>query len=271
MSAGSAPTATARPVTACLIVIGNEVLSGRTRDANIQMLGTGLAALGVRLQEARVIIDDVTIIADTVNALRARYDYVFTTGGIGPTHDDMTAAAIARAFGTDLERNPEAVRRLQSHYGGGDLNAARLKMADIPRGAVLIDNPVSQAPGFRLGNVFVLAGVPRIAAAMFDTIKHSLAGGPPVVSRALAAWLREGDLAEPLTAIQDAFADVDLGSYPFVRDDRLGVSIVARGIDPQRVAAATDAVAAAMVALGSPPHAEDPSGGTSFDGDDATP
>jgi molybdenum cofactor synthesis domain-containing protein len=249
-----------RPVIACVIVIGNEVLSGRTRDANIQMLGSGLAAMGVRLTEARVIVDDVAVIVETVNELRARYDYVFTTGGIGPTHDDMTSEAIAKAFGTVLERNADAVARLQNHYGTGELNAARLKMADIPRGAALIDNPVSQAPGFRIGNVFVLAGVPRIAEAMFDSIKHSLAGGPPVVSRAVAAYVREGDLAEPLAAIQNTFEDLDLGSYPFVRNGRLGVSIVARGTDTARVAAAIAEVMAAMRALGAEPEAEDPSG-----------
>lgn len=249
-----------RAVRACVIVIGNEVLSGRTRDANIQMLGAGLAEVGVRLGEARVIADDIPVIVDTVNELRARYDYVFTTGGIGPTHDDMTAQAIATAFGTTLERNAEAVARLQSHYGDGDLNAARLKMADIPRGAALIDNPVSQAPGFRIGNVFVLAGVPRIAQAMFDGVKHGLAGGPPVLSKATAAYVREGDLAEPLAAVQGDFPDLDLGSYPFVRGGRLGVSIVARGTDAARVAAAIAAVEAAMRALGAEPEAEDPVG-----------
>lgn len=251
---------TPRDVTACVVVIGNEVLSGRTRDANTQMLGQGLGEVGVRLCEVRIIPDDVTLIAGVVNEVRARYDYVFTTGGIGPTHDDMTAEAICLAFGTALERNPEAVRRLESHYGSGDLNAARLKMADIPRGAALIDNPVSQAPGFRLGNVFVLAGVPRIAQAMFDTIKHSLSGGAPVVSRALSAWLREGDLAESLAAVQAAHPAVDLGSYPFLRDGRLGVSVVARGSDPAAVETASAAVGAAMAALGSPPLAEDPAG-----------
>lgn len=250
-----------RDITACVIVIGNEVLSGRTRDANIQMLGAGLAEVGVRLKEARVIADDVAVIVETVNELRARHDYVFTTGGIGPTHDDVTAQAIAAAFGTTVERHAEAVARLQSHYGTGELNAARLKMADIPRGAVLIDNPVSQAPGFRIGNVFVLAGVPRIAQAMFDGIRHGLAGGPPVLSRATAAYVREGDLAEPLAAIQGDFADIDLGSYPFVRGGRLGVSIVGRGTDPGRVAAAITAVEAAMRALGAEPEAEDPVGG----------
>lgn len=256
----------ARDVTACVIVIGNEVLSGRTRDANVQMIGSGLAALGVRLREARVVADDPDAIIEAVNACRARYDYVFTTGGIGPTHDDITADCIARAFGTEIERNAEAVRRLENHYGHDDLNAARLKMADIPRGATLIDNPVSQAPGFRLDNVFVLAGVPRIAQAMFDGVKHDLKGGRPVLSRSVAGYLREGDLAEPLGTIQAAFPEVDLGSYPFVRENRIGVSIVARGVDQARVEAAAAAVAQAMRDLGVTPEAEDPngSGGTGF-------
>lgn len=253
-----------RDVTACVIVIGNEVLSGRTRDANVQMIGGGLAALGVRLREARVVADDVDAIVEAVNACRARYDYVFTTGGIGPTHDDITADSIAQAFGTEVERNPEAVRRLENHYGHGDLNAARLKMADIPRGAALIDNPVSQAPGFRIGNVFVLAGVPRIAQAMFDSVKHDLKGGRPVLSRSVAGYLREGDMAEPLNAIQAAYGDVDLGSYPFVRNNQIGVSIVARGVDKARVAAAAEAVAQAMRDLGVTPEADDPSGATAF-------
>lgn len=245
-----------RDITACILVIGNEVLSGRTRDSNIQMLGTGLAAMGIRLREARVIVDDVSIIAETVNQMRACHDYVFTTGGIGPTHDDMTAEAMGVAFGVPVERNAEAARRLEQHYGT-DLTPARLKMATIPRGAALIDNPVSQAPGFRLENVFVLAGVPRIAAAMFDGLRHSLTGGRPVVSQALTAWIREGDLAEPLAAIQAAFPDVELGSYPFIRNTRFGTTIIGRGTDSPRIAAALDAVGTAVRALGVEPEAGD--------------
>lgn len=249
-----------RDVTACVIVIGNEVLSGRTRDANVQMLGGGLAAVGVRLREVRIVPDDAPVIIETVNECRARFDYVFTTGGIGPTHDDITAECIAEAFGLELEQNAEAVRRLRDHYGVGDLNEARLRMARVPRGAVLIDNPVSQAPGFRVGNVFVLAGVPRIAQAMFDGVKGSLAGGLPVVSRSVAAYLKEGDLAAPLAAVQDAFPAVELGSYPFVRNDRLGVSIVGRGTDPAVVDQAVAAVAEAMRGLGVEPEAVEPTG-----------
>jgi molybdenum cofactor synthesis domain-containing protein len=254
------PTPTPSLVTACVIVIGNEVLSGRTKDANIQMLGTGLAALGVVLREARVIADDEAAIIETVNHCRARYDYVFTTGGIGPTHDDITTTSIAKCFSLAVERNAEAVARLQSHYGAEPLNEARLKMADIPLGARLIDNPVSQAPGFCLENVFVLAGVPRIAQAMFDGIKHSLRGGDPVLSRSLAAFMREGDLATPLADIQQQFPTVELGSYPFVREGRLGVSICGRSTDQNRLSLALDAVATAMRQLGVEPESADPTG-----------
>jgi molybdenum cofactor synthesis domain-containing protein len=250
-------TARSRDVTACVIVIGNEILSGRTADANVRMIGGGLAAVGVHLREARVVADDPDAIIEAINACRSRFDYVFTTGGIGPTHDDITAACVARAFGTEVERDAEAVRRLRTHYGEGDLNAARLKMADIPRGATLIDNPVSQAPGFRIGNVFVLAGVPRIAQAMFDTVKHGLKGGRPVLSRSVVGYLGESDLAASLSAIQDRFADVELGSYPFVRNNRIGVSIVARGVERGRVDAACAAVAEAMRALGASPEDEE--------------
>lgn len=246
--------------TAAVLVIGDEILSGRTQDKNVSQIATWLDVQGIRLREVRIVPDVEEEIVEALNAIRARYDYVFTTGGIGPTHDDLTSEAIAKAFNTVLERNPEAEARLQNHYGSGELNAARLKMADIPRGAALIDNPVSQAPGFRLGNVFVLAGVPRIAQAMFDSIKHGLTGGAPVLSRAVAAYVREGDLAAPLAALQETFADLDLGSYPFVRDGRLGVSIVARGTDAARITAAIDAVATAMRALGTEPEAEDPVG-----------
>lgn len=249
-----------KDVTACIVVIGNEVLSGRTRDANIQMVGQGLAAVGIRLREARVIPDHADTIISTVNECRARYDYVFTSGGIGPTHDDITTDCIAQAFGVAVERNAEAVRRLENHYGTQELNEARLRMARIPHGATLIDNPVSQAPGFQIGNVFVLAGVPRIAQAMFDGIKHSLRGGIPMLSRSIAAYLREGDLASPLAEIQQQFPDVELGSYPFVRNGRLGVSIVGRSTDRARLDHALSTVAQAMRAAGVEPEADDPTG-----------
>ncbi len=241
------------PVTACLIVIGNEVLSGRTQDANLRFLGTRLNDLGIRLAEARVISDDEQTIVQTVNACRAAFDYVFTTGGIGPTHDDITSAAIAKAFGVALERNPEAVALLQIHYRPGDLNEARLTMADIPAGGILIHNPVSKAPGYQMENVFVLPGVPRIMQAMFEGIKERLTGGAVVHSMALAAFIPEGSLAGPLARAQNAHPTVEIGSYPFVRHGRLGVSVVVRSTGMDEMEAAAEKVRALMRAEGGEP------------------
>ncbi|CAA7611909.1 Predicted nucleotide-utilizing enzyme [Candidatus Terasakiella magnetica] len=218
-------------VNAAILVIGNEILSGRTRDANVAFLGGELAALGIPVAEVRVVQDDTAAIIAALDALRAAYTYVFTTGGIGPTHDDITAAAVAQAFGARLERNAEAVRCLKLRYKDEDLNAARLKMADIPAGATLIDNPVSQAPGFTLDNVFVMAGVPRIMQAMFDTIRGQLRGGAPQLSRSLTLVVREGDLAAGLSELQAAFPAVEIGSYPAFTEGRSLVSVVARGTD----------------------------------------
>ena len=244
-------------VTACVIVIGNEVLSGRTPDANLNYLAKGLNRIGIRLMEARVIPDDEATIVATVNQCRAAFDYVFTTGGIGPTHDDITAAAIAKAFGLKLERNEEALARLRRHYTKpGDLTEARLKMSEMPVGAQLIDNPVSTVPGFQIGNVLVLAGVPAIMQAMFDGVQHRLKTGTPMLSRTVTCGLGEGILAAGLTAIQDQFADVEIGSYPFFRMRRLGVSIVLRATDAERLAAATAAVKALMQSLGDEPAEE---------------
>ncbi|MCA1940052.1 MAG: competence/damage-inducible protein A [Caenispirillum bisanense] len=243
-------------VTAALLVIGNEVLSGRTRDANVQAFATVLGARGVRLREVRMVADDADAIVAAVNALRARYAYVFTTGGIGPTHDDITTDCVAAAFGLEVVVDPEAERRLREHYGPEGLNAARLRMARIPVGAELIDNPVSHAPGFRVENVYVMAGVPRIAAAMLDSVKHGLAGGAPVHSLAVTAYIREGDIAEGLGAVQEAFPTVEIGSYPFVRGTRIGTSIVCRSPDPAAAASAVARVSALMTALGAPPETD---------------
>ena len=214
---------------AAILVIGNEILSGRTRDANVSYLGAELAERGIVLAEVRIIRDDPAAIIAALDALRASYTYVFTSGGIGPTHDDITSAAVARAFGVALVRNAEAQRRLQERYGEGELNAARLKMAEIPVGATLIDNPISAAPGFRMGNVFVMAGVPRILQAMFEGIRHTLAEGPAFQSRSLALLVREGDIADGLSRIQDRHPGVDVGSYPTFTEGRSQVTIVARG------------------------------------------
>jgi len=250
---------TSRIVTACVLVIGNEILSGRTKDANLAWLAVELNKLGVRLMEARIIPDVEATIVATINELRAKFDYLFTTGGIGPTHDDITAASVAKAFGVPLIRNPDAVRRLQAHYANpADLNEARLRMANTPEGAELIDNPVSKAPGFRVGNVFVMAGVPVIMQAMFDGLRSGLVGGVPLQSRTVSVDLAEGVMAADLAAIQLASPDIEIGSYPYMRLGKPGAAIVLRGIDSERLAVATDAVKAMMRGLGGEPR-EDPS------------
>jgi molybdenum cofactor synthesis domain-containing protein len=255
---GDAGGMESREVTAAVLVVGNEILSGRTRDANTQWLATELGRIGIRLREARVVPDVEAEIVAALDALRMRYDYVFTTGGIGPTHDDITSACVARAFGVPLARNPEAVRSLEAHYANpADLNEARLRMANIPEGAVLIDNPVSKAPGFRIGNVHVMAGVPTIMQAMFAGLRGQLAGGPPMLSRTLNCDLPEGAMAAGLAAIQDAHGDVEIGSYPYMRLGRAGAAIVLRGTDAGRLAAATTEVRDLMIRLGGQPS-EDP-------------
>ena len=247
-------------VTACVLVIGNEILSGRTHEANLAYLGERLNALGVRLREARVIPDDHQVIADAVNEARRRFDYVFTTGGIGPTHDDITAESVARAFGVPLVRNPEAQRILESFYPPGEVNESRLRMADTPEGAALIDNPVSGAPGFRMENVFVMAGIPTVMRAMFETIVHRLSGGAPLLSRVVAAEVPEGEIAAGLKGIQDSYPDVEIGSYPYHRQGRFGARLVLRSALPERLASATDEVAALVRTLGAEPRLEESGG-----------
>jgi molybdenum cofactor synthesis domain-containing protein len=250
-----------KTVTACVLVIGNEILSGRTKDANLAWLAVELNRIGVRLTEARVIPDVEETIVATLNEVRARFDYVFTTGGIGPTHDDITAACVAKAFGVPLVRNPEAVRRLQAHYANpADLNEARLRMANAPEGATLIDNPVSKAPGFRIGNVHVMAGIPVIMQAMFDGIRHSLVGGSPMLSRTINAELAEGVMAGDLGEIQKANPAIEIGSYPYMRRGQPGAAIVLRGVEATTLAAATEAVKAMMRRLGAEPREDPPAG-----------
>lgn len=240
-------------VTAAVIIIGNEVLSGRTVDANLSFLAKALNEAGVRVREARIIPDDEAVIVSTVNACREAFDYVLTTGGIGPTHDDITSASIAKAFGVPLERNRQAMRALEQHYQPGEFNEARRKMADIPEGASLIANPVSTAPGFQIGNVFVLPGVPMIMRAMFDGIRPRLRGGEPVLSRSIAAYTTEGAIAAGLGRIQAAHGDVEIGSYPFVRSGRFGVSLVARGTSGESLDAVADEIKALIRAVGETP------------------
>ncbi|MDE1148769.1 MAG: molybdopterin-binding protein [Azospirillaceae bacterium] len=242
--------------TACLIIIGNEILSGRTQDVNLNHLAKVLAELGVRLKEARVVADDEAAIVEAVNQTRARYTYVFTTGGIGPTHDDITAACIAKAFGVPLLRNAEAVSRLAAHYAnsGRELNEARLRMANVPEGGILIDNPVSTAPGFQIGNVFVMAGVPSIMQAMLAGLTNRLVGGPVVLARTVRCLVGEGELATGLGAVQDRYPDVDIGSYPTYREGRFATSLVLRSTDAPLLAVAADAVAALVRDHGGEPE-----------------
>lgn len=237
--------------TAAVLLIGNELLSGKTQDANLQFLGTELAGLGIKLVEARVIRDEPDAIVAHLNALRTAYTYVFTTGGIGPTHDDITAECVARAFDTTLELHPEAVAALER--GGRALNDARLKMARVPRGAALIANSVSNAPGFRIENVFVLAGIPSIARAMFEAAKPELQGGAQIHSVSVDVFAREGDIAAPLEQIARDNADVEIGSYPFSRDGRYGANLVVRGTRIERIEAVMAEIVAAMHAIGGEP------------------
>ncbi len=249
--------------TACLLIIGNEVLSGRTQDANLRFIATRLGEIGIPLREVRVIPDVRATIVATVNAVRAQYDHVFTTGGIGPTHDDITSECIAEAFGVPWEPQPEAWRRLESHYARqtppGDFNAARQRMATMPRGVTLIDNVISLAPGFTMGNVHVLAGVPRIMQAMFEALAPSLKGGPPVVSAAVHAnGLMEGRIAEGLADIQARYPDLDIGSYPYYRPSGGGVAVVAKGTDADAVQRAAHDVLVFMRACGATPVMGEP-------------
>lgn len=240
--------------TAALLIIGNEILSGRTQDANLAFIANHLVNLGIRFREARVVPDEEVEIVAAINALRVRYTYVFTTGGIGPTHDDITAECIAKAFGVPLIRHPEAVRRLEAHYAGtGMLNEARLRMANTPEGAILIDNPVSTAPGFQIGNVFVMAGVPKIMQAMLTGIGDRLVGGPLVRTKSVASAIPEGTFADALRAIAADYPTVDIGSYPAFRQGKISTALVLRATDPALLEAATQTVAAMLRALGGDP------------------
>jgi len=244
--------------TACVLIIGNEILSGRTQDVNLNYIAKRLAECGVRLAEARVIPDQEAAIIDAVNACRAAYDWVFTTGGIGPTHDDITAECIAKAFGVGLEQNAEARALLERQYRerNVELNEARLRMANMPAGALLVDNPVSGAPGFQVGNVFVLAGVPSIMQAMFESAVEHIPGGVPLSSRTVVAYLPEGTLAGPLKELQGEYPDIDMGSYPFYRVGRFGSNLVLRAADEGRLEEAVNKLVACVDQLGGEPQLE---------------
>ena len=247
--------------TACLLVIGNEVLSGRTQDANIRFLAVKLGEIGIPLREVRVIPDIPATIIETVNTTRAMFDYVFTTGGIGPTHDDITSECVAAAFGVPWEPHPEAWARMERSYKPGEFNAARQRMATMPRGATLIDNALSVAPGFQIGNVYVMAGVPRVMQSMFEWLAPRLQGGPKIEQRAVyAVGLPEGVIAEGLGAIQARYPQLDLGSYPFYRPGGNGVALVAKGTDVTAAEAAIAEVTALITGFGKVPIPGEPEG-----------
>lgn len=223
--------------TAAMLVIGDEILSGRTRDANMYFLAGELTKIGIDLSEVRVVPDDATEITDAVNAMRGKYTYVFTSGGIGPTHDDITADCVAAAFGVGIDVRDDARAVLATNYANGvdDLNPARLRMARIPDGASLIDNSVSKAPGFSMENVHVMAGVPRVFIAMVGWLLPQLQHGAEVVSASVRVDLPESAIAGPLGKIALEFSDISIGSYPFEEDGKFGANLVARGTNAARV------------------------------------
>jgi molybdenum cofactor synthesis domain-containing protein len=245
--------------TAAILIIGNEILSGRTQDTNVNFLAKRLAARGIELAEVRVVPDVPHRIITAVVQLRASYSMLFTTGGIGPTHDDITSECIAAAFGVPWEIHEETFAAMEAYMGKEHFNAARQRMATMPRGAKPINNKISMAPGFTIGNVHVMAGVPKIMQAMYDALEPTLPTGTPITMRAVYGMgILEGAIAAGLSAIQDRFADVDLGSYPFRRDGAGGVAIVAKGTDPKLLESAIAEVSQLLAAQGFDPIQGEP-------------
>ena len=246
-------TAPAKIWTAGLIVIGDEILSGRTHDKNIAQVASWLQVQGIRLAEVRVVPDIEARIVDAVNALREAYDYLFTTGGIGPTHDDITVDAVAAALGVPVVIHPEARAILERYYETrGGLNEGRLRMARVPEGAELIPNRMSGAPGIRRGNLFLMAGVPHITAGMLDALTGQLEGGAPLLSETLGGWIPESEVADILRRTEAAFDTCQIGSYPFFRDGRVGANFVIRSVDADDLAACTAELARALAEAGYP-------------------
>lgn len=227
--------------TCAVLLIGNELLSGRTPDANLTFIARKMNELGIKLCEARVVRDEIDEVVAAVNELRSRYTYVFTTGGIGPTHDDITVACIAKAFDVPVERDAATEQKFKDHYGER-ATAATFKMADFPKGAVLIPNAVSVAPGFRVENVFVLAGIPKVMQSMLEAIVPQLKQGQPIHSKSIDVFARESEVSRGLEDIQQAFPMLEIGSYPFRLDDKFGTSLVIRGTDADAVEQACAAV-----------------------------
>ena len=230
--------------TAAMLVIGDEILSGRTRDANMFHLAGRLTKMGIILKEVRVVSDEASEIVHAVNELRRKFEHVFTSGGIGPTHDDITADNVAAAFGVSIGPRQDAIDILATNYENGhtELNAARMRMTRIPDGAELIDNPISKAPGFTIGNVHVMAGVPKIFEVMLDNLLTKLTGGDPIVSESVRLNIPEGDVAEPLKLIAHTFPMLSIGSYPFSNTEGYGTNIVMRGTQATLVARAASKV-----------------------------
>ncbi|NML95480.1 competence/damage-inducible protein A [Novosphingobium olei] len=249
-------TDTARIWTAALIVIGDEILSGRTQDKNIAQIATWLGVQGIRLREVRVVADDMDAIAEAVNTLRARNDYLFTTGGIGPTHDDITVDAIAAAVGVPVIVHPQARAILERYYETrGGLTDARLRMARVPEGADLIVNRMSGAPGIKFGNIYIMAGVPSITAGMLDGLTGTLEGGLPLLSTTVGCWVAESEIAELLAQTERAYDGVQIGSYPFFREGRTGANFVIRSTDQAQLDACAAALSDALAAMGREPFA----------------
>jgi len=240
--------------TAAMLVIGDEILSGRTQDSNSNYVARQLTSLGIDLKEVRVVGDEEDEIVAALNALRSRYDFVFTTGGIGPTHDDITADAVAKAFGVGIGYHPEAYAALEARYEPGQFNDARKRMARVPDGGTLIKNSASVAPGFQVGNVFVMAGVPMVMRAMMEEVVTRLPRGEAVKSITVSADLPEGVIAEGLADIQKTYPQTAIGSYPWYRDGRFGAQLVARSRDGDAVEAAAKAIEAMIVRLGAVPE-----------------
>ena len=244
---------TERVVTACVLIIGNEILSGRTQDANLKHIATVLGEQGVRVREARVVPDVEDVIVDALNATRQAFDYVLTTGGIGPTHDDITADCVAKAFGVPLVQSDAIAERIRARPAPPEVMRARLRMARIPRGAALIDNPTGGPQGFRMDNVYVMAGIPAVMRAMLSGARFH--GGAVVRSRAVTAYLGESEIATGLTRIQNAFLHIDLGSYPFAEGGKYGTTLVMRGTDVAALDAMLDEVKQLIKDAGGTPHA----------------
>ena len=241
--------------TAALVIIGNEILSGRTQDSNTPWIAERLTERGIILGEVRVIPDEEALIIFTINELREKFDYVFSTGGIGPTHDDITAECVAKAFGVALIQNEEAFKMLEDHYGLEELTPTRAKMCLIPEGAKLIPNPVTAAPGFNMGNVYVMAGVPRIMQAMLDHVMGVIVAGKPILSSTVSCTLTESVIAPDLEDLQDRYPDVQIGSYPHYRGGSLGLSLVMRATNGPSLEAATEELIGIIRKHGDEPRA----------------